>query len=139
MWKCKKGYRSWQDSNLQSPDPKSGALSIRPHDPSYLTIPNSTESLWDVSNVIATIQCQDGIECGGVWSVQYITILAGMLWSSLTAQLSALTNILHHCSIPEYSVDGNTNILILITTPGCHIFWHIITFPDTPPPPLESI
>ena len=24
--------RSWQDSNLQSPDPKSGALSIRPHD-----------------------------------------------------------------------------------------------------------
>ena len=29
----KKKYRSWQDSNLQSPDPKSGALSIRPHDP----------------------------------------------------------------------------------------------------------
>ena len=26
-----KKYRSWQDSNLQSPDPKSGALSIRPH------------------------------------------------------------------------------------------------------------
>ena len=25
-------FRSWQDSNLQSPDPKSGALSIRPHD-----------------------------------------------------------------------------------------------------------
>ena len=24
--------RPWQDSNLQSPDPKSGALSIRPHD-----------------------------------------------------------------------------------------------------------
>ena len=23
--------RAWQDSNLQSPDPKSGALSIRPH------------------------------------------------------------------------------------------------------------
>ena len=23
--------RPWQDSNLQSPDPKSGALSIRPH------------------------------------------------------------------------------------------------------------
>ena len=31
MKKCL--YRSWQDSNLQSPDPKSGALSIRPHDP----------------------------------------------------------------------------------------------------------
>ena len=26
-----KRYRPWQDSNLQSPDPKSGALSIRPH------------------------------------------------------------------------------------------------------------
>ena len=26
-----KKYRAWQDSNLQSPDPKSGALSIRPH------------------------------------------------------------------------------------------------------------
>ena len=25
-------YRSWQDSNLQSSDPKSDALSIRPHD-----------------------------------------------------------------------------------------------------------
>ena len=29
---CKKRKRSWEDSNLQSPDPKSGALSIRPHD-----------------------------------------------------------------------------------------------------------
>ena len=28
-----KKYRSWQDSNLQSSDPKSDALSIRPHDP----------------------------------------------------------------------------------------------------------
>ena len=27
----KKSHRPWQDSNLQSPDPKSGALSIRPH------------------------------------------------------------------------------------------------------------
>ena len=27
----KKLFRPWQDSNLQSPDPKSGALSIRPH------------------------------------------------------------------------------------------------------------
>ena len=27
----KKNSRPWQDSNLQSPDPKSGALSIRPH------------------------------------------------------------------------------------------------------------
>ena len=27
----KKKFRAWQDSNLQSPDPKSGALSIRPH------------------------------------------------------------------------------------------------------------
>ena len=26
-----KNSRPWQDSNLQSPDPKSGALSIRPH------------------------------------------------------------------------------------------------------------
>ena len=30
-----KKCRSWQDSNLQSPDPKSGALSIRPHDPGH--------------------------------------------------------------------------------------------------------
>ena len=28
---CEKKFRAWQDSNLQSPDPKSGALSIRPH------------------------------------------------------------------------------------------------------------
>ena len=28
LWKR---FRPWQDSNLQSPDPKSGALSIRPH------------------------------------------------------------------------------------------------------------
>ena len=32
----KKNCRPWQDSNLQSPDPKSGALSIRPHGRSYL-------------------------------------------------------------------------------------------------------
>ena len=30
---AEKGFRLWQDSNLQSPDPKSGALSIRPHSP----------------------------------------------------------------------------------------------------------
>ena len=35
MEKSTKKIRSWQDSNLQSPDPKSGALSIRPHDHSY--------------------------------------------------------------------------------------------------------
>ena len=29
--KLLKKFRAWQDSNLQSPDPKSGALSIRPH------------------------------------------------------------------------------------------------------------
>ena len=29
--KYKRVIRAWQDSNLQSPDPKSGALSIRPH------------------------------------------------------------------------------------------------------------
>ena len=29
-------FRSWQDSNLQSSDPKSDALSIRPHDPYIL-------------------------------------------------------------------------------------------------------
>ena len=29
--KTHKKNRPWQDSNLQSPDPKSGALSIRPH------------------------------------------------------------------------------------------------------------
>ena len=33
----KKDFRSWQDSNLQSSDPKSDALSIRPHDP-YMII-----------------------------------------------------------------------------------------------------
>ena len=33
----KKDFRSWQDSNLQSSDPKSDALSIRPHDP-YMNI-----------------------------------------------------------------------------------------------------
>ena len=32
-WKM---YRPWQDSNLQSPDPKSGALSIGPYGQSYL-------------------------------------------------------------------------------------------------------
>ena len=35
MLQCSKHFseknRPWQDSNLQSPDPKSGALSIRPH------------------------------------------------------------------------------------------------------------
>ena len=30
--------RAWQDSNLQSPDPKSGALSIRPHAPVMLMV-----------------------------------------------------------------------------------------------------
>ena len=29
--------RPWQDSNLQSPDPKSGTLSIRPHGPRAIT------------------------------------------------------------------------------------------------------
>ena len=32
-----KDSRAWQDSNLQSPDPKSGALSIRPHTLSAMT------------------------------------------------------------------------------------------------------
>ena len=32
----KKYFRPWQDSNLQSPDPKSGALSIRPHGRLYI-------------------------------------------------------------------------------------------------------
>ena len=31
FYQIKKNIRAWQDSNLQSPDPKSGALSIRPH------------------------------------------------------------------------------------------------------------
>ena len=31
-----KKSRPWQDSNLQSPDPKSGALSIRPHGPGWV-------------------------------------------------------------------------------------------------------
>jgi hypothetical protein len=31
-YKCERKNRPWQDSNLQSPDPKSGALSIMPHD-----------------------------------------------------------------------------------------------------------
>ena len=31
----RKRFRPWQDSNLQSPDPKSGALSIRPHGPTW--------------------------------------------------------------------------------------------------------
>ena len=30
MGQLKKENQPWQDSNLQSPDPKSGALSIRP-------------------------------------------------------------------------------------------------------------
>ena len=34
----KKDFRSWQDSNLQSPDSKSDALSIRPHDPYLNTL-----------------------------------------------------------------------------------------------------
>ena len=50
-------YRAWQDSNLQSPDPKSGALSIRPqahtscspydisHNYSYFTFD------WNISNI----------------------------------------------------------------------------------------
>ena len=38
-------FRSWQDSNLQSPDPKSGALSIRPHDPLYCFLRNTRSLL----------------------------------------------------------------------------------------------
>ena len=34
----KQKFRPRQDSNLQSPDSKSGALSIRPHDPSHLSV-----------------------------------------------------------------------------------------------------
>ena len=51
--------RSWQDSNLQSPDPKSGALSIRPHDPAetlnaVLNILNPAESIsaWSAITVL---------------------------------------------------------------------------------------
>ena len=35
-WNWFKRLRSWQDSNLQSSDPKSDALSIRPHDLLYI-------------------------------------------------------------------------------------------------------
>ena len=34
----RQNVRAWQDSNLQSPDPKSGALSIRPHAPVMLMV-----------------------------------------------------------------------------------------------------
>jgi hypothetical protein len=33
--------RPWQDSNLQSPDPKSGALSIRPQGPTETKLSNN--------------------------------------------------------------------------------------------------
>ena len=35
-----KRNRPWQDSNLQSPDPKSGALSIRPHGLTWVSLPS---------------------------------------------------------------------------------------------------
>ena len=42
-----KRNRPWQDSNLQSPDPKSGALSIRPHGLRMLDEVNRTQwSIW---------------------------------------------------------------------------------------------
>ena len=43
-------YRTWQDSNLQSPDPKSGALSIRPQE-----LSGKGERTWDDSiRIIST-------------------------------------------------------------------------------------
>ena len=48
-----KRLRPWQDSNLQSPDPKSGALSIRPHG-LILTVDSSGQIYFCfVSNYVA--------------------------------------------------------------------------------------
>ena len=52
----KKYFRSWQDSNLQSPDPKSGALSIRPHDLSYEEEKKLVDTITRISVPIA-ISC----------------------------------------------------------------------------------
>ena len=46
-------FRAWQDSNLQSPDPKSGALSIRPHGLTWYIPPIRLATYIDISRGIA--------------------------------------------------------------------------------------
>ena len=106
-------YWPWQDSNLQSPDPKSGALSIRPHGLSYLR--ESEE--WGLTSTVTT--CRARIWRGhGVdlrlklglfhedfkWSMTKISI-----WTSKghdcasTCSLSALKSALWYHSLVSFS------------------------------------
>ena len=48
-------YRTWQDSILQSPDPKSGALSIRPQELSGKGERISDDSIRMISNKVAIL------------------------------------------------------------------------------------
>ena len=46
-------YRPWQDSNLQSPDPKSGALSIKPHNPTLVDCAKGTQNVCKLATYVA--------------------------------------------------------------------------------------
>ena len=52
----KRMYRTWQDSNLQSPDPKSGALSIRPQELSDKWERISNDSIRIISTIFASLE-----------------------------------------------------------------------------------
>ena len=56
IWKSK-SIRPWQDSNLQSPDPKSGALSIRPHELTMsVLVTSQTETVLRINTCCNWIQ-----------------------------------------------------------------------------------
>ena len=57
----KQKFRPRQDSNLQSPDSKSGALSIRPHDPSHfhLSVGRNYIISKHVANVLAGLSTSE--------------------------------------------------------------------------------
>ena len=51
---AKKWLRPWQDSNLQSPDPKSGALSFRPYGPTWQDLVGAQTKEAKLRNVLQT-------------------------------------------------------------------------------------
>ena len=78
----KKCDRPWQDSNLQSSDPKSDALSIRPHGPAILSVISHLEKSDGVASKIAIDQRERERELLS-WIVESLSLLESRQWCDM--------------------------------------------------------
>ena len=109
IWWKKSTFRSWQDSNLQSPDPKSGALSIRPHDPWQRWI----SILFEILAVNFQQTCRPD---WNTWkansSVNYLTLSDRGRIELLTNTLKYMRNTYWGICLPRISVWHEPNLRI---------------------------